>query len=63
MCIFDVVIRQSKRMHRIMMSSVACPALQHFSTLSHKRQGAELKMLVLILSINFFRNICRSNKN
>ena len=37
------------------MSFVTCPALQYFTTLSHKRHdyrrnGTELKMCVLILS-------------
>jgi hypothetical protein len=27
----------TKRLHRIIMPSVACPALTYFSTLSHKR--------------------------
>jgi hypothetical protein len=30
-------IRHAMRMRRIMMSSVACPATQNLSTLSHKR--------------------------
>ena len=30
-------IQHSKRMRRIILSSVVCPALSHFSTLSHKR--------------------------
>ena len=30
-------IQQAMRMRRIILSSVACPDLQYFSTLSHKR--------------------------
>jgi hypothetical protein len=32
-----LVIQHAKRRHRIILSSVACPALQYFSTLSRKR--------------------------
>jgi hypothetical protein len=44
------------------LSSVASPALHHFSTLSHKVNGfrekvAEYKMFVLILSTTLIRNI------
>jgi len=41
MRICDVVIRPSKRMHSTMLLPVACPAVQHFPTLSHKRYGTE----------------------
>jgi hypothetical protein len=33
-----LVIQYSKRMRRTMLLSVPCPAVPHFSTLSHKRQ-------------------------
>jgi len=33
----DLVIQNAMRMRRIILSSVACPVLQHFSTLSYKR--------------------------
>jgi hypothetical protein len=32
-----LVIQHAKRMRRIILSSVVCPALPYFSTLSHKR--------------------------
>ena len=31
-----LVIHHAKRMHRIISSSVACPAVPHFPTLPHK---------------------------
>ena len=37
-CVFAaLVIQHAKCMRRIILSSVACLSLQHFSTLSHKR--------------------------
>jgi hypothetical protein len=39
-----LVIQNAKRMRRI-MSSVGSPALQHFSTLSHKRHNFRKKLL------------------
>jgi len=32
-----LVIQEAKCMHRILLSSAACPAVPYFSTLSHKR--------------------------
>jgi hypothetical protein len=37
-CVFAaLVIQRAKRMSHFIMSSVACPDLQYFSVLSHKR--------------------------
>ena len=51
------------------LPSVACPALQYFSTLSHKRHDfrkekkvTEHKMCVLIFSTMFVGNISHSKK-
>jgi len=62
-----VGIQTAKRMHCTIFSSVACPALAHFSTLSHKRHNfqenvTENKMFVLIFSTTFVWNISHSKK-
>ena len=53
-----LVIERAKRMRRIMLPSVASPALPYFSILSHKLHGSrkkviEHKMCVLILYATF----------
>ena len=50
------------------LPSVVCPALQYFSTLSHKlhdfrEKVTEHKMCVLIFSTTFVWNISHSKKN
>ena len=54
-------------MRRIISSPAACPSLQRFPTLSHKRHDCkkkvtEHKICVLILSTSFGRNISYSQK-
>jgi hypothetical protein len=52
------VIQHAKRMRRIILPSVACPAAPYFPTLSHKRHDfrekvTEYKTCVLIFSTTF----------
>jgi hypothetical protein len=56
-CVFVAVgIQHAMSMHRIILPSVACPAVQYFCTLSHKQHNYrkknvfEHKMCVLIFS-------------
>ena len=44
----DLVIQHAQRMRRIIFSSVACPTLQYFSTLSHKRQDFRKKNILSV---------------
>ena len=64
------IMQHAKHTRCIILSSVACPALQYFSTLSQKRQKflekkkeeriTGRKMCVLSFSTNFVRNISHS---
>ena len=61
-------MRHSRKMRRIMLSSVACLAVLYFSTLSQTRYDfqkkvIEHKMYVLIFSTTFVCNISHSKKN
>jgi hypothetical protein len=60
-----LVIQLAMRMRRIVLSSVALPAVPYFSTFSHKQHDfrekvIERKMTVLIFSTTFVRNISHS---
>jgi hypothetical protein len=68
-CMFvTFVIKHAKCMPHIILTSVACLALQYFSALSHKRNDfwkkfIEYKMCVLIFCTNFVWNISNSKNN
>jgi len=54
-CVFvAVVIRDAKRVWRILLSSVVCPALQYFSTLSHNRHEFRKRTLFNIKYVFWF---------
>ena len=61
--------QHAKRMRCIIFSSVACPVLQHFSTLSHKsydfreKKVIEHEMRVLRFLQIFIRKPSHSKKN
>ena len=63
-----LVIQHAKCTRPFVLSSVACPALQDFCTLSHKRHDCQKKKLlnikcVLIFSAVFVWNISHYKKN
>jgi hypothetical protein len=70
-CVFVTLVDQNaKRMRHIILSSAACPALQHSSVLTHKRHyfrggggATEPKMCVLNFSTTFVSNTFHSKKN
>jgi len=60
-----LVIQQAKHTGCIILSSVVCPALLYFSTLSHEwhdfqEKVIEHKMNVLIFSTTFVQNVSHS---
>jgi hypothetical protein len=62
-----LVIQHARRMHHIILSSVVCPNLPHFSKLSHKRYFfrkniIENKMFTLIIFTSFVCNNSHSKK-
>jgi len=64
----DLIIQHAMRMRHTQLSSGACLALLHFSTLSQKRHAFRKtvtghKVCVLIFSTNFIQNISHSKKN
>jgi len=49
-----LVIQHAKRKHSIVLSSVACPALPHFSRFSHKRHDFRGKKKICIKCLLWF---------
>ena len=64
------VIQHEKRMRHIILSSLVCPVLSYFSTLSHIRHDfrggeevIERKMRVFVSFTGFISNISHSKEN
>jgi hypothetical protein len=67
-CVFVALdIQREMRMRRVVFPSVACPVLQYFSTLSHKRHDftkkiAEHNMFVFLFCTSFVQYIGHCKK-
>ena len=66
-CVFDSLLSSMQCACAVLYRRLACPALQYFPTLSHKRYDfrkkvAEHKMCVLIFCTTFTWNIFHSKK-
>jgi hypothetical protein len=59
------VTQQAMRMHRIVLLSAACPAVPHFSTLSHTRRDCKkvIKHDSFTFSTTAISTISHSQKN
>jgi len=69
-CVFCSLICPARNAHApsYVVSSLACPSLPYFSTVSHKRhdireKATQRKMCILIFSTAFVSNISHSKKN
>jgi hypothetical protein len=64
-----LVMQHAKRMCRVILSSVVCPAVPYFSTLFHKqhdfrkKNAIQNKMCALIFSTSFVCNVSHSREN
>jgi hypothetical protein len=59
MCVFvTLVIQHSRRMRRIILSSLASSVLQNFSTLSHKGYDLRKNVIEHKMSFDFIYNFC-----
>ena len=49
----DIGIQHAMRMHRIILSSLACPAVPHFSTLLHEWHDTRKKLSIIKCVLGF----------
>jgi hypothetical protein len=61
-CILALIMRHAKRMPHIVLSSVTCPTLPYFSTLSHKRNDFRQQIFIKhhIFVLIFYKLLCES---